>query len=492
MNRHFTSDFKTLLLNLDVRNVSRTAGAGVAASLFLGSGCAALADNSEAQKPNILFILADDLGWSDVGFNGASYYETPHIDRLASQGMQFREAYASAPICTPTRASVMSGKNPARLKITNAALPEQFIPKDRKLLEGLTHQHLPLEEKTVAQWLKENGYATGHIGKWHLGGEGFLPTEQGFDSNVGGSHWGQPASYFFPYNQNQKTKHIAKGMFPNLDGGAEGEYLTDRIANEAIRFLEQQHEKPFFLNLNFYQVHYPHQAKAEKIAKYEGKTPDRDNTKPVYAAMIESLDENIGKIMQRLDELGLTENTLVIFTSDNGGCFNNTPLKGKKGQLYEGGIREPLVFRWPGKIRPGTVCDVPVISCDFLPTFLAVTGQASSEDLDIDGCDLTPLLYGTDHHSLDREVLYWHFPHYNMWMSHIEPASAVRQGDWKLIYFWERDSYELYNLAKDMGEKDNLAERLPEKANDLKTLLHQWLEETKAERPSLNPDYVAK
>ncbi len=443
--------------------------------------------DSVQAKPNIVFFLADDLGWNDVGFNGTKFYETPNIDKLASEGMQFSQAYAAGPVCSPTRASIMTGKYPARLHITNAILDDEFIVKDKKFLEPEVTKELPLEEFTVAEALKEAGYVTGSIGKWHLGGKGFLPTDQGFDVNIGGWHRGQPPCYFYPFDHDYKTGEVVPDAFPNLNSGKEGDHLTDVLAEEAIGFIEKNKEKPFFLYFPFYSVHYPIQAKEELIDKYSKKEKDRDDTNAAYAGMIETLDTNVGKVLNRLDELNLSDNTVIIFMSDNGGCYNNTPLRGKKGQVYEGGIREPLIFKWPGVTKPNSVCSTPVISTDFYPTLLTIAGCSQRPEQHLDGKDITPLLKGS--RDIEREALFWFHPHYSLWIPHIEPVTAVREGDWKLIHFMEHDKYELYNLKNDIAEKNNLIDDFPDKAGKMKKLLKDWKKSVNAIEPTINPTY---
>ncbi len=442
--------------------------------------------DTKQAKPNIVFFLVDDLGWSDVGFNGAKYYETPNVDMFASEGMKFTQAYA-APVCSPTRASIMTGKYPARVRITDAILDEKFIVKDRKLLSPKVLKELPLEEFTLAEALKEAGYVTGSIGKWHLGGEGFLPTDQGFDVNVSGCHRGQPLNYFYPFNRDYESGKMIPDAFPNLKKGKKGDHLSDVLTEEALGFIEDNKDEPFFLYFPFYSVHWPIQAKEELIDKYSNKEMDRDDTRPAYAGMIETMDLNVGKVLDKLDELNLSDNTVVIFMSDNGGCYSNTPLRGKKGQVYEGGIREPLIIKWPGVTRPNSVCNIPVISNDFYPTLLTIAGCSQLPQQHLDGKDITPLLKGDS--DIGRETLFWYYPHSSLWIPHIEPVEAVREGDWKLIHFMEQDKYELYNLKDDIGEQNNLKDESPDKVNNMKKLIIDWKKSVNAIEPTINPEY---
>ncbi len=424
-------------------------------------------------RPNFVFILIDDLGWRDVGCYGSTFYETPNIDRLAREGMRFTQGYAACPVCSPTRASIMTGRYPARLHLTD------WIPghkrKNPKLLVPKFNQQLPLKEITIAEALKPAGYVSASIGKWHLGKEPYYPEKQGFDLNFGGTHQGHPPSYFFPYK------------IVNIDRGEQGEYLTDRLTDEAEKFIEANKDRPFFLYLTHYAVHTPLQAKKEKIAKYKAKVkPGQLQNNPVYAAMIESVDESVGRIMRKLDQLGLTENTVVFFMSDNGGLAgvtSNAPLRAGKGTLYEGGIREPWIVRWPGVVQPGSVCDVPVISTDFFPTILEIAGVPLPKGVVLDGISNVPLLRQTG--TINRKALFWHYPHYHR----TTPAGAIRYGDYKLIEYYEDNHVELYNLKEDLSEKNDLAQKMPEKAAQLRKMFHDWLKEVDAQMPTPNPNY---
>jgi len=462
-----------------------------------------------AAKPNIIFILIDDMGWRDLGCYGSEFYETPHIDRLAAEGMKFTDAYAACPVCSPTRASILTGKYPATVGITN------YIPGEErgKVLEVPYLKHLPTEEVTVAKALKERaGYRTCHVGKWHLGGEEYWPEKHGFDENVAGCDWGAPRNgYFSPWGN------------PRLEDGPEGEYLPDRLTDEAIRLIRGSGDDPFFLYLPYYVVHTHIEAKAEDIPHFEAKVKamgldqmrtfeegehfacehKRDmrvcrrlvQSDPVYAAMIKALDDNVGRLLETLDELGKADDTMVIFTSDNGGLATaegsptcNAPLAEGKGWMYEGGTREPLLVRWPRQVAAGSLCGTPVTSPDFFPTFLEMAGADPMPDQHGDGESILPLLTGEKNHGLTDRPIFWHYPHYGNQGG--TPGSSVRQGDWKLIEFFEDGRLELYNLREDVGEGRNVAERHPEIAGDLHGKLAAWRESIDAQIPQPNPDWA--
>jgi arylsulfatase A len=446
----------------------------------------------DQEKPSIILINVDDLGWMDLSCYGSQFYETPNIDRLASQGMRFTDGYASCAVCSPTRASIMTGRYPARIGITDwihhldrqahtaigtGKNPVEYVAtEDRPLLCPPNPYWMELDEVTIAELLKPAQYTTCHIGKWHLGDFWWYPDKQGFDKNIGGCEIGQPPTYFDPYYQHERRSSI-----PTLPPRKQGEYLSDREADEAVRFITENKEHPFFLHMCPYAVHTPLEAKEEIIAKYKKKKPTNQSN-AVYAAMIEGVDQTVGKIMKALDEFNLSDKTLVIFTSDNGGLqdhsTDNAPLRSGKGYPYEGGIRVPLIVRWPGKIRPASVCDVPVISADFLPTVTEAANVDLPSDRPIDGQSLMPLLLQKG--SLKREAIYWHFPHYR---GDVVPYSIVRKGDWKLIKRYEGKTYELFNLKKDVGEKYDLAEKMPVEVKELDGLLNAWLKETGAKLP---------
>lgn len=444
-------------------------------------------------QPNIVFIMADDLGWADLGCTGSTFYETPHLDRLAADGMRFTTAYSACPVCSPTRAAAMTGKYPARVKVTD------YIPGDRRgrLNPAFYLHHLPLEEVTIAESLRDARYKTALIGKWHLGDEGFWPQDQGFDVNVAGSGKGG-------------SPQISPYKLPNIIDGPPGEYLTERLTEEAIKFLEGARDKPFLLVLTHYDVHTPLVGKKELIEKFQAKaaalpastTPRfraegagedrRVQDHAVYAAKVASLDQSVGRVRETLARLGVDKNTVIVFTSDNGGLSttegaptSNAPLRAGKGWLYEGGIRVPLIVHWPGVTSAGRTSDVPVITNDFYPTLLEIAGLPPLAAQHVDGVNLVPLL--KDEGRPARDTLYWHYPHYGNQGG--SPGGAVREGDWKLIEFFEDHRVELYNLRADAGERHNVAALLPERAEQLRKKLTAWRTSVGAEMPTPNPDY---
>ncbi len=436
-----------------------------AASLTLPSHPVQSAITDVHKKPNFVFILIDDMGWPDVACYGSKFHETPNIDRLASQGMKFTDAYAACPVCSPTRASIMAGQYPARVGITDF-IPGHWRPYE-KLVVPENRLQLPLESITIGEVLKERGYATCYIGKWHLGGKGYSPDKQGFDKVVLGV-------------RNQNDKQVSG--------------FTDK----AIEFIEEKKQEPFFLYLSHHSVHIKLEAPDELVDKYKKKPkPATGVNNPTYAAMVEHLDTNIGRILKKLDNLDLAERTIVIFFSDNGGLHQayggyagkkqivstNAPLRDEKGTLYEGGVREPLIVRWPGVVKAGTTCSVPVTSVDFYPTFLEIVGAGGNSNQTLDGEDILPLLRQTG--KLERDAIYWHYPHYH----HSRPAGAIREGHYKLIEFFEDGRLELYDLKRDIGEKNNLAKTMPEKATELQRKLAKWRQSVGAKMPTPNPDY---
>ncbi|MHC4659281.1 MAG: sulfatase-like hydrolase/transferase [Planctomycetota bacterium] len=486
---------------LDRRDFLKTIGLGAASVVF--PGCAGapqtrksafgvplnasgrFARNSSGKRPNFVFIFIDDLGWKDVGFMGSKYYETPNIDKLAGQGIVFTSAYANAPNCAPTRASLLSGQYTPRHGVYTVGNPERGKAHLRKLIPIPNKTKLDSKVVTIAEALKPAGYVTASIGKWHLGrGAETGPEGQGFDVNIAGNRAGMTRRHFSPYR------------LENLTDGPKGEYLTDRLTDEAINFIEANKSRPFFLYLSHYAVHTPIQAKKAMIDKYMNKTPSGGQKNPTFAAMVESVDQSVGRIMTRLDELGLTDNTVVFFFSDNGGVVGITsmePLRGGKGMLYEGGIRVPLVVRSPGRIKPGS-CDTPVIGTDFYPTILEMAGVPKPKGHVLDGESIIPLLKGGN--NLKRDAIFWHFPAYlqrnygwkETWRT--TPAGAVRQGHWKLIEYFEDGALELYNLKDDIAEQNNLAEKMPEKTNQLHKLLKSWRKSVNAPVPTEpNPRY---
>ena len=429
-------------------------------------------------KPNVLFILIDDMGWMDLGCQGNKNLRTPNIDNLAKGGMRFTDAYAPAPVCSPTRAAIITGQSPARLQITNH-LPHQdrFTPKDSKLLPAKMLNHLSLESETLAERLKKDAhYATAFIGKWHLytgRDKKYNPLNQGFDINIGGCSYGGPPTFFDPYR------------IDFLPDRKEGEYLPNRLADEAIAFISEQNskDKPFFVALWNYTVHWPMEAPDKLVEKYKN-LPVKGYRDHRYAAMIEAMDIAIGKVLKSLDDLNITEETLVIFTSDNGpfgGVGDASPLRADKGHLYEGGIRVPLIVRWPGKVEAGAVEETPVILTDLHPTILSATGLDLNSTIPNDGHNLLPLLKGKE--KLKNRAVYWHYPNFAFHRDN-RLGSAIREGDHKLIHFYDTDSVELYNLKNDIGEKNDLSGKMPQLASRLKNKLKVWLQDSGAVMPT--------
>ena len=452
-----------------------------------------------AEKPNVVLVNVDDLGWTDLGCFGSEFYETPHIDQLAADGMRFTDAYAACAVCSPTRAAIMTGRYPARVGVTDwirARFQGGAIPADGKNPSGwvggknqkvlcpknpLWMEH---EEITLAERLKTAGYATCHIGKWHLGPDDWYPERQGFDFNYGGCDYGQPPSYYDPYsNGRQNGIHGLPGRQP-------GEYLTDREGDEAVGFIRAHKAQPFFLYLAHYAVHTPIQGKKALLAKYKSKEAKTKQKNAAYATMVESCDEALGKIRAELKALGLEDKTVIVFTSDNGGLLgptHNAPLRSGKGNPYEGGVRVPLIVSWPGVTKAGAESSVPVTSVDYFPTLCAGAGVAMPEGVAIDGLDLMPVLKGGA--SLGRDDLFWHFPHYR---GGIMPYSIIRSGNFKLLKRYDGRQFELYDLGADLSETTDLSEKMPDKVKALDGKLVAWLKATGAKVPKPNPDYVGK
>ena len=463
-------------------------------ALFLGS-C------KTGDNPNIVFILVDDLGWKDLGCYGSEFYDTPNLDKLATKAVRFTNAYAASPVCSPTRAALMTGKHPARVNITDW-IPGMSISRasDPKLIPPEDIHNLPLEEFTMAEAFKEHGYKTFFAGKWHLGEtEGFWPEFQGFEINKGGNFWGAPRlnseanGYYSPYNN------------PRLENGPKGEYLTNRLTDESMQFLESAGDAPFFLYLAFYTVHTPimgcdeydefYQEKSlqlpgngEMVTREEHDTKTRINqSNAKYAAMVRSLDANVGRLLEKLEELGHADNTIIVFTSDNGGLTTVprggptavVPLRAGKGWCYEGGIRVPLLISYPGMQHEGETCDVPAVSMDYYPTLLELAGMDTDPGQHVDGESIVPYL--EDPHIEASRTIVWHYPHYHG--SAWRPGSAIRDGNWKLIEFYEDKKVELYDLEKDMEERVDLAETMPEIATKLRTRMHAELDKMGAQYP---------
>lgn len=450
--------------------------------------------SQQHDPPNILLIVVDDLGYSDLHCYGNELVDTPHIDRLAADGIRFTTAYASCTVCSPTRAALMTGRNPVSVDITDWIPGRQDSrggPRPHeKFVVPRFNQHLPLDEITLAEKLKEAGYTTASIGKWHLGGEGFLPSDQGFDLNVAGYAKGSPPSYYYPYRSDHRKDSITP-----LALNGDSLYLTDRLTSEAIQFMDLNREKPFFLYLPYYNVHTPLEGRPDLLEKYEARLLNHKNDaiqrNPHFLAMTEAVDVNVGRIMHFLEMEDMAQNTIVILTSDNGGLLLrhgnfiraswNYPLREGKGTLYEGGLRVPAIVRWPGAIEDGRISDEIIISTDIYPTIAELAGLAV--DHEIEGKSLLPHLLRSE--ALKRETLYWHYPHYHLGM----PGGAIRDGDFKLIEYFETGEMELYNLREDLQETYNLAAEFPEKALELQHKLKGWREKNGAKMPSPNPKY---
>jgi arylsulfatase A-like enzyme len=463
--------------------------------------------DSSARKPNVVFILADDLGWHDTSLYGSKYYETPNVERLSRRGMMFSQAYAAAPICSPTRASLMTGLFPARLGITlpsahveEVVLEERLVakaPPHQKALQCVTATRLKLEYFTIAEALKQAGYATAHFGKWHLGREPYDPLHQGFDIDMPHTYEGAPVGgYFAPWK-----------FWPGQ--GSPGDHIEERMSEEAIKFIRANKDRPFFLNYWCFSVHAPYNAKKDLIARYKAKAdPNDPQQNPVFAAMVQTMDEAVGRITKAIDDAGIADNTIIIFFSDNGGVFwkhpaafmhseykdipptNNAPLRDGKATLYEGGTREPAIVIWPGKVKPGARSEQVISSVDFYPTILEMTGVSRKQGLKLDGVSIVPALEGR---ALDREAIFCHFPHY-VPATGARPGTYVRKGDWKLIRFWadnddQTDRDELYNLRDDLRETTNLAARMPEKVKELGALIDRFVRDAQVVVPKPNPAY---
>ena len=486
-------------------NEAIKSAAWIALSLILIPGCGTPEPQGQPERPpNVLMIMIDDLGWTDLHVQGNDRLETPVIDQLAAEGMRFTDNYAASPVCSPTRAAVITGQSPARLAITNhiTGNQDQFQPQGASLRAAEMFNHLGLEHVTLAERLKGAGYATAFLGKWHLSGTNDelstrepsrRPEFQGFDVNIGGVSFGGPPSYFDPYRN------------PAIEDREAGEYLTYRLADEAIGFIDEHKGEPFFVALWPYTVHWPMDAPQELVDKYAHRPGFGDHGNGIeastrYAAMIEAMDTAIGRVLAKLDELDLAEETLVIFTSDNGGLTQrngrhdgfteNLPLRRGKGSAYEGGVRVPTIIRWPGVTSAGTVCDEPIMTIDYYPTLLemlGINGDAGHNE-SIDGQSIKRLLENPAA-TIDRS-LYWHYPHYHAGGD--GPYSAVRNGNYRLIEFHEDKSVRLYDLANDLGEQTDLAQEMPKKVDALRSQLHQWRVSVSAQMPTINPDYDPK
>ncbi len=452
--------------------------------LFIAVLCG-VAQAQDRAKPNVIFILADDLGWTDLACYGSGYYETPNIDKLAAQGMRFTNGYSCAPNCAPTRAALMTGQYQPRTGVYTVGGIDRFDWESRPLRPIDNVQNLPKEKVTIADSMKRAGYATAMFGKWHLGSSAeYHPSKRGFDEALVTS-----------------GKHFNFELDPPVEY-PKGQYLADFLTDRAVEFITKNKDKPFFLYLPHFGVHAPHQAKPELIAKFKDKPSAGGHHDPTYAAMIYSVDESVGRIMATLEELGLSKDTLIVFSSDNGGVggyissgvsnnkgiTDNAPLRGGKGMLYEGGVRVPYIFRWPGKIAAGSVCDDPILSVDMHPTLIALAGGKPPENQPLDGVDLNKALTSNDRKALERDI-FWHFPGYlgageNQWRT--LPGGAIRHGDFKLIEFFEDGRLELYNLKDDPSQKNNLTKDLPGLTNSLHARLVEWRAATSAKMPTPN------
>ena len=490
--------------------------------VFLAGLTAADTDAQQAKaKPNIILFLIDDLSWADLGITGSKYYETPHLDKLASEGVFFTDAYAANPVCSPTRASVLTGKYPSRIGLTNHSGSRGSMGPKHKLIPPEVVGNIPPEDITLAEALKGAGYTTAHIGKWHLQthhmkGREHYPEANGFDLNIAGHKMGQPGSYYFPY----KSKQHPSTNVPDMQDGKEGDYLTNALTDKAIKFIEEQEgsgQQPFFLNFWYYTVHTPIIPDKSKLKKYNQKAKvmgldqkANDGIKDhqsisrsvqsnaAYACMVESMDQNIGRIIATLKKRGMFENTIIVFLSDNGGLSTGSgpnsptsslPLRAGKAWVYEGGIRSPLIISYPAAIKPGLKVREPAVSTDIYPTLLDLAGLSLRPQQHVDGVSLKPLFNGKKA-TLGREAIYFHYPHYHH-INTMGPAGAVRMGDYKLIEVYESGKVELYNLREDIGEQNDLAEQKPKLAARMKKMLHTWRKKSGAKMTSVNSQYTA-
>jgi arylsulfatase A len=463
----------------------------IAVAGLLTSGCEAT--KTQKRPPNVVLILIDDLGWQDLGVYGSQFYETPHIDRLASQGIRFTNAYSASPVCSPSRASLLTGKNPANLKFTGhiTSIGKHRYPEKGKIIPPVDRMYVPTEEVMIPEALSNLGYVSASIGKWHVGDkEDYFPTKQGFDVNIAGYEHGSPPTYWGPYEKDQAWNPVIK----NLDDRVAGEYLTDRLTDEAIKFIEKNKEKPFFLYLSHYGVHTPLEAPDSLVRKYEQKLLQVGGQKnAVYGAMVENMDWNVGRLLSSLEEMNLEEETILIFCSDNGGdasITNNAPLRAGKGFVYEGGIRIPLIVKWPGAVKAGTTTDLPVITDDLLPTIVEMVGGQMPEGLD--GRSLVGPMARNE--ALDRTSLAWYYPHYSPQAK--MPGYAIRSGRYKLVEHYDPQKVELYDLASDVSEGEDLSSQMPEKVKELQGKFTEWLQAfdpiVHTDNPSYAPDYRSK
>ncbi len=458
-------------------------------------GCASQPDSDSAQRPNFIVLLVDDWGWSDAGYLGSDLYVTPNIDKLAADGMRFITTYAACTVCSPTRAALMTGQYPGRTHVTDWIRGHQHP--HAKLLPPDWMMKLEERHTSLAEAMLGAGYRTAMVGKWHLEPTGdddeddYIPEKHGFEINVAGNEQGAPPSYHYPYRREGSDRTLG----PLPEGGKEGEYLTDRLTDEALRILEDWGDEPFFLYFPYYTVHTPIEATDADAAPFEARVREgMKHTDAEYAGMLAALDRSIGRVRAKLEELGSAENTVIIMTGDNGGLdrhgsgrpTENKPIRDGKGSVYEGGVRVPGMIYWPGLTRAGSSSDVPIITVDYYPTILDAAGVDVAPGQVLDGESLVPLLRDPTA-QLGRQTLFWHYPHYHTMGA--TPYSAIRDGDWRLVEFYEDERVELYNLAEDIGESEDLSSEMPDKVQELKSKLEAWRHDVVAQSPRPNPDY---
>ncbi len=452
-------------------------------------------------RPNLVLILADDMGWNNLNCYGSDLHESPHLDRLAREGVRFTNAYAASPVCSPTRASIMTGKSPARLHMTLWREGAASGQPNRPMIGGKAIDSLPTANETLAEVLREAGYYTAHIGKWHLGRPKGYPQAHGFRVNIGGTLWGAPETFFYPYSEERADYFEDWRYVPDLEPGNPGDYLTDRLTDKALEVIENHRNRPFFINLWFYSVHTPVEGKPKLVEKYRDKIRTQSptiHTNPHLAAMVESVDQNVGRILSRLKALQLEDNTIVLFASDNGGYIgrckrhpdfpvtDNTPLRSGKGSCYEGGLRIPMIVKGPG-LRRGGDCAIPVVTTDLYSTLLGFAGLTKAVQPGPDGVNLLPVLRDPEV-DLDRTELFFHYPHY---YATTTPVSAIRSGDWKLLYYYQENRPELYHLGRDPAERRDMAEAEPARVSQLLSRMRQWLVESGAQLPTWPDESVS-
>lgn len=466
-----------MVIDRDIAKMPRPRGVILCLSMFvLCTTSCKYQVNEDQPAYNVVFFLVDDMGYADIGPYGNTYHKTPNLDQLAADGMLFTNAYAAAPNCSPTRASILTGQWPARTGITQY-LPGNVLP-HAKLKQPALPKGLPLDATVIAEPLNAAGYATASIGKWHLGGGRYGPEARGFDVAFAGGHWNAHERMFAPHE------------YVEVPDAEDGEYLTDRLTEEALSFIDNNKDQPFFLYLPYYAIHSPIEAKQNLIDGYAHLEDESGRHNATYAAMVEGVDQSVGRVLSQIEQLDLAEQTVVIFFSDNGGVPSrafNGPFRSGKGFLWEGGIREPLIVKWPGKVEAATQSTVPVTSVDFYPTILEIAGVKETGDHDVDGLSLVPLLEGKEDWS--RDAIYWHYPHYSN--AGATPTAAIRQGNWKLMKFFEDGHVELYNLADDPGETVDMSSTEKERAQGMADKLAAWRRDVGALPALENPQYDA-